>query len=155
MAAHPTISLGSTGPEVTLCQQLLQARGYSPGAIDGLFGPLTKAAVVHYQVDRSAAPPPPHVHLGFNLPLVVDGIVGNNTWGRLDPPQIQKNSPQHNYVRLCQLILKSFAVPAFDPGPADGIFGPNTETAVKAFQAIFATPADGIVGPKTWRALRS
>ena len=155
MAAHPTISVGSTGPEVTLCQQLLQARGYSPGAIDGLFGPLTKAAVVHYQVDRSAAPPPPHVHLGFNLPLVVDGIVGNNTWGRLDPPQIQKNSPQHNYVRHCQLILKSFAVPAFDPGPADGIFGPNTEAAVKAFQAIFATPADGIVGPKTWRALRS
>ena len=87
--------------------------------------------------------------------IVHDGIVGNNTWGRLDPPQIQKNSPQHNYVRLCQLILKSFAVPAFDPGPADGIFGPNTETAVKAFQAIFATPADGIVGPKTWRALRS
>ena len=80
---------------------------------------------MHYQVDRSAAPPPPHVHLGFNLPLVVDGIVGNNTWGRLDPPQIQKNSPQHNYVRLCQLILKSFAVPAFDPGPPDGIFGPN------------------------------
>ena len=102
-----------------------------------------------------SSPPPPHVHLGFNLPLVVDGIVGNNTWGRLDPPQIQKNSPQHNYVRLCQLILKSFAVPAFDPGPADGIFGPNTEAAVKAFQAIFATPADGIVGPKTWRALRS
>ena len=96
-----------------------------------------------------------HVHLGFNLPLVVDGIVGNNTWGRLDPPEIKKNAAQHNYVRLCQLTLKSFAVPAFDPGPADGIFGPNTEAAVKAFQAIFATPADGIVGPKTWRALRS
>ena len=74
--AHPTISIGSTGPEVTLCQQALAARGYSPGAIDGLFGPQTKAAVVHYQVDRSASPPPPHVHLGFNLPLVVDGIVG-------------------------------------------------------------------------------
>jgi peptidoglycan hydrolase-like protein with peptidoglycan-binding domain len=153
--AHPTISLGSTGAEVTLCQQLLAARGYPPGAIDGLFGPQTRAAVLHYQLDRSPSPPPPHFQLAFNLPLAVDGIVGPNTWGRLDPPEIKKNSPHHIYVRLCQLILKSFAVPAFDPGPADGLFGPNTEAAVKAFQAIFATPADGIVGPKTWRALRS
>jgi peptidoglycan hydrolase-like protein with peptidoglycan-binding domain len=35
----------------------------------------------------------------------------------------------------------------------DGIFGPKTLAAVKAFQEwVFLTP-DGIVGPKTWHAL--
>jgi len=158
--AHPTISFGSSGPEVKVAQEALTKRGYLLGTIDGLFGPLTRNAVLRYQTDRTtdttppAVSPPPHLHT-FNVPLHVDGIVGPNTWGRLDPPEIKKDSTQHVYVRLCQLILKSFGVPAFDPGPADGIFGPHTEAAVKAFQTVFATPADGIVGPKTWLALHS
>lgn len=35
----------------------------------------------------------------------------------------------------------------------DGIFGPITEEAVKAFQSDRALVDDGIVGPKTWEAL--
>lgn len=37
--------------------------------------------------------------------------------------------------------------------PADGIFGPATQTAVKAFQSSKGLKADGIVGPATWKAL--
>ena len=36
---------------------------------------------------------------------------------------------------------------------ADGMFGPNTETAVKAFQRANGLAVDGIVGAKTWAAL--
>ena len=35
----------------------------------------------------------------------------------------------------------------------DGIFGDNTEKALKAFQSKYASPADGIYGPKTKVAL--
>ena len=35
----------------------------------------------------------------------------------------------------------------------DGIFGPRTESAVKAFQSKHHLTVDGIVGPATWKAL--
>lgn len=36
---------------------------------------------------------------------------------------------------------------------ADGVFGPNTQAAVAAFQGTSGLVADGIVGPQTWAAL--
>jgi peptidoglycan hydrolase-like protein with peptidoglycan-binding domain len=35
----------------------------------------------------------------------------------------------------------------------DGVFGPVTEAAVKAFQTSEGLSVDGIVGPQTWAAL--
>lgn len=41
----------------------------------------------------------------------------------------------------------------FDCGAADGVFGPKTAAAVKAFQSSHGLVPDGIVGPKTRGAL--
>ena len=50
-------------------------------------------------------------------------------------------------------IQQQLANAGFDPGPADGIFGPNTAAAVRQFQEQHAPPVDGIVGPITKKAL--
>ena len=72
--APPTIKQGDTGNHVYLVQEILKSYSYppfDPGPVDGIFGPLTKAAVENYQdgaVDY------------FGNELKVDGVVGPVTW---------------------------------------------------------------------------
>jgi peptidoglycan hydrolase-like protein with peptidoglycan-binding domain len=53
-------------------------------------------------------------------------------------------------VRELQTLLKAAG---FDPKGIDGIFGPNTDKAVRAYQKSKGLKVDGIVGPMTWGAL--
>jgi peptidoglycan hydrolase-like protein with peptidoglycan-binding domain len=50
-------------------------------------------------------------------------------------------------VRDVQQALKTLG---YDPGSIDGVFGAQTETAVKAFQQAKGIDVDGIVGRVTW-----
>lgn len=62
-----TVQYGSTGNDVKLLQQLLCYHGYGL-AVDGDFGSITKSAVMEYQKKDG---------------LVVDGVVGEQTWKSL------------------------------------------------------------------------
>ena len=52
-------------------------------------------------------------------------------------------------VRTLQQLLRARSHPV----AVDGDFGPNTESAVKAFQGSKGLVVDGIVGPATWPKL--
>jgi len=54
-------------------------------------------------------------------------------------------------VAEVQCLLRRAGV---SPGGIDGMFGPLTQGAVKAFQKQARLDVDGVVGPHTWKALR-
>ncbi len=64
----PTLRQGARGGAVTSLQQALARAGFSPGSVDGSFGPKTGAAVIAFQRARG---------------LSADGVVGPKTWGAL------------------------------------------------------------------------
>ena len=56
---------------------------------------------------------------------------------------------------LVRQLQESLVTAGYDPGSADGTFGPATEAAVTAFQQDNGLSADGVVGPETAAALNS
>ena len=64
----PLLKPGMKDNAVATVQQLLSARGYYSGDCDGIFGELTKQAVMAYQADTG---------------LETDGEVGGKTWDKL------------------------------------------------------------------------
>jgi peptidoglycan hydrolase-like protein with peptidoglycan-binding domain len=143
MTTPATISQGATGPTVRWAQYLLVRRTLSFNQVDGIFGPVTKAAVEQFQNDAH---------------LVVDGIVGPATWAALggdgaEPPRLSQGS-QGTVVEKLQTALNEgrgdFAPSSNPVLTVDGSYGPHTATAVRGAQASAGIAADGIVGLQTW-----
>jgi peptidoglycan hydrolase-like protein with peptidoglycan-binding domain len=60
-----------------------------------------------------------------------------------------KKGAKGQAVKDLQQALKDIGVEP-GPGKVDGVFGKQTEEAVKAFQTAYGLEPDGIVGPLTW-----
>jgi peptidoglycan hydrolase-like protein with peptidoglycan-binding domain len=143
MPTPPTISEGATGPVVRWAQYLLVRRTMSDNQIDGIFGPVTKAAVEEFQRQSH---------------ITDDGIVGPVTWGKLggdgpEPPTLAEGS-EGSVVRKLQTALNrgrgQFAPTSNPVLDVDGIYGPHTATAVRGAQKEGGIQVDGVVGLQTW-----
>jgi N-acetylmuramoyl-L-alanine amidase len=91
--------------------------------------------------------------------LIVDGVVGPNTYIALDGARwtlggrLLSHIPGHllqgdDVAELQERLLSL----GFCPDRVDGVFGPNTEQAVRRFQRGVGLAVDGGVGPETLRA---
>lgn len=56
---------------------------------------------------------------------------------------------------LVKQLQQALVAAGYEPGSVDGSFGPQTESAVTAFQQDNGLSADGVVGPETAAALNS
>jgi peptidoglycan hydrolase-like protein with peptidoglycan-binding domain len=69
--------------------------------------------------------------------------------GSVSPWPLVRRGDQQHPVQTLQYLLRARGHTV----TVDGIFGPNTESAVRAFQQERNLSVDGIVGPNTWSAL--
>ena len=67
----------------------------------------------------------------------------------VQPWPLVRQGDRNHPVRTLQRLLRQHGHTVV----VDGIFGPKTDAAVRAFQTAAHLTVDGIVGPQTWGAL--
>lgn len=97
----PTLRVGSRGPAVEELQRALTAAGQAC-AVDGAFGPATRAAVVAFQQSHG---------------LGADGVVGPQTWGALGGGGAPAAAPPANANPAAPAAGNPAATPAAPAGP--------------------------------------
>jgi len=153
----PILAQGYQGGCVNQLQTELNTIDHAGLPVDGIFGPLTRQAVITFQQQHGVTP--------------ADGIVGPLTKAALDKASSspsQPGVPAGSAVNLdnCPTLSEGYRggcvnqlqteLNSIDHAglPVDGIFGPQTQQAVITFQQNNdVSPADGVVGPLTKAAL--
>ena len=141
-AALPASAAAYTNPQIPGLQVALRAHGYDTGAVDGIVGPRTAAAVRRFQRRHG-------IH--------ADGLAGPQTrgkLGRLGRPLFGARTLSRGQIGWDVSVLQFLlAQRGFAPAHLNGNFGRGTQRAMRRFQRRFGLAADGIAGPRTQRAL--
>jgi N-acetylmuramoyl-L-alanine amidase len=139
----PILRRGAGGPAVFALREHLRLLGHRFGS-ERDFGERTEAAVREFQTSRG---------------LRSDGICGPQTWAALQSAgwglgariiALRHPNLRGDDVAALQHRLSALG---FDPGRPDGIFGPDSETALREFQRSAGIASDGVCGPATIAAL--
>ena len=140
----PTPPLPPTPPTeidatIRSIQQTLNTRYGAGLTADGIWGPVSNRALIRAYQQQ--------LNTDFNAGLVTDGIWGPRTRAAT------RNLRQGDRGNLVWIMQAALYVNGFPPVSIDGIFGPNTDNAVRSFQRANNLAADGIAGPNTFERL--
>lgn len=145
----PTVQLirrGDSGPAVAEVQAALVAIGQLTAVPEEpLLDERTDRAIRAFQQQRG---------------LAADGIVGPETYAALQAARHRLGDRilSHQTKLLVgddvAALQERLTELGFDPGRADGVFGPLTEEALKGLQREYGLRPDGVCGPSTLRALK-
>jgi N-acetylmuramoyl-L-alanine amidase len=144
-AGRAACRLHDSGPDVAEVRARLRRLGLVADGEGDHFDEDLDRAVRQFQQERG---------------ITVDGIVGPHTYRRLEEARwrlgdrVLQFLPAHLMVGDDVLALQERLTGlGFSPGRPDGIFGRNTDHAVREFQLNTGLPTDGTAGPDTFRAL--
>jgi N-acetylmuramoyl-L-alanine amidase len=143
---------GDTGPAVAQLRVMLASQGLLPPPSDAEkvsadgFDLTLEHAVRAFQQRRG---------------LITDGVVGLATYQALCDARLELGCRTLRYVigrlmrgdDVCRLQERLLEL-GYDAYRADGIFGVQTEVALRNFQRDYGLLVDGVCGPATVRALR-
>ena len=111
---------------------------------DGIAGPDTEQALRDAQRPADAAPPPAEEGELFEFETLEL---------ELESPSSMPTLRLGSRGTAVADLQRRLGAAGFSAGAADGIFGSQTDAAVRAFQRARGLSADGIVGAMTWSVL--
>jgi N-acetylmuramoyl-L-alanine amidase len=172
---RPILTVGDRNDAVSELQAMLKLLGYYNGTVDGVYQEGTATAVSAFQRAAGLAADGVAGTATWNRLLPVATVPATPTPTRPSPtpapvtptpapvtPAPTPAQPTTVDLPILRLGLRGSAITqlqqrlrrlGFFNGAVDGVFGAETEDAVKAVQRNYGLDADGIVGSATWDAL--
>jgi len=68
-------------------------------------------------------------------------------------PSAEQDAPARHPANLVRAVQRGLIERGFDPGPVDGIVGPKTRAALRAYQANSGLDVDGEIDSETLKSL--
>ncbi|MDO8504494.1 MAG: peptidoglycan-binding protein, partial [Candidatus Liptonbacteria bacterium] len=149
------LSEGSRGPAVVELQTTLKVLGYFTSAVTDYFGPITKDAVIKFQIAKGLDPigvvgPQTRVALSLTYIPFASQAIGTALVPAAGLFIELHEGMSGEAVRQLQTALKNLGLFTY---AVTGYFGPITKVAVIKFQIAKGLDPVGVVGPKTRTAL--
>lgn len=139
---------GDRGPAVLELQRQLDSIGLFPSSINGVYGPATTQAVRQFQRIRrldvtGIADVETLDLLGVDLSRLPVGL-SHPVHGAISSDRITPASSRDD-VRILQRVLRTFGFSL----EADGVYGTQTEQAIRTYERTADLPVDGIADRTT------
>ncbi|MFQ5625990.1 MAG: peptidoglycan-binding protein [Methyloligellaceae bacterium] len=130
---------------IAAIQRKLTESGYEPGPVDGVFGNMTRAAIMAYQHDHGLS-----VTGEGSSGLLKNMILGASAG---DSDQTASTPAPEETKALVEAVQKALTKLGYQPGPADGVWGAATRKAIEQFERDHGLDVKGRISGRLMKEL--